>query len=87
MKGSCLNIVVARFQTYLVADLLKKGADPNAKDMNGNASLHYLFMIFNKNPAEARRIGQLLLEYHADPNLENEDGWSPIHLATNKQQT
>jgi ankyrin repeat protein len=61
-------------------------ADANRQDRNGNSPLHRLVNVFQKNPIEAAKIGQLLLEAGAEPNLFNEQGFTPLHLAIRKGQ-
>ncbi|KRX10961.1 Ankyrin repeat-containing domain [Pseudocohnilembus persalinus] len=82
--GSCLSLAIIKLQFYLVRDLVKFGANVNQSDGEGNTPLHYLFAIFNKDPTEAQKLGDLLLQNKADPNLTNQDGWSPIHIAVKK---
>jgi ankyrin repeat protein len=58
-----------------VKELLKKGANPNTKDVFGRTPLH-----------EAASEGsvdvvKLLLEHGADPNIQDEVGWTPLHSA------
>ncbi len=65
-------------------DLLKKRADICKFDIQKNCPLHYCFMMFQKNPTEATKIAQLLLEYGANPNQTNDMGWAPLHLAVQR---
>ena len=60
------------------------GANPNQTSSDGNTALHYIFSIFERDPTEAEKIANLLLENGADPNIQNHDRWSPLHIATNK---
>jgi ankyrin repeat protein len=53
--------------------LLKHGADPNARDTDGNAALHSAAY----RPAD-RKIFELLLNYKADPNVRNNQGTTPL---------
>jgi cytohesin len=82
--GSCLNLSMIKFQSFQVQDLLKRGANPNQKDKDGNSSLHYLMTIYNRDPNFAEKICSLLLKNGADPNARNNDGWTPLLIATRK---
>jgi len=84
--GNCLNLATAKMQIFLIEDLLKFGASPNAKDAEGNCSLHYLASIFSKDSEKANKIMTKLMESGANPNLKNQDLWSPIHLAVKRDQ-
>ena len=42
-------------------------------------------MNFNKND-DAKEIASVLLNLGADPNNENNEGWSPLDLAVRKGQ-
>lgn len=46
--------------------------------------MHILFKIFDNNPKEAAKIGDLLLQNGAHPNLLNKGRWSPLHVAAKK---
>ncbi|XP_075245681.1 uncharacterized protein LOC142339499 isoform X4 [Convolutriloba macropyga] len=56
--------------------VLERGASPDAKALNGYAALHIA--------VKKRRIRIILLllrEYNADPNIPNESGMTPLHVA------
>jgi len=64
--------------------LLELGANPNAKDKEGNTPLHLLpfghrFTV-NSGGADAE-IAQLLLQYGANPNIQNNKGDTPAHTS------
>lgn len=84
--GTCLNIVVCRFQIHILSDILKKGGNPNLTDQDGNSPLHYILSAFSKDPKYAAKIATLILQYGGDTNLRNDDGWCPIHLAVKRDQ-
>ncbi|KAM4864759.1 putative ankyrin repeat domain-containing protein 26-like protein [Thomomys bottae] len=65
-----------------VALLLKHGADPNVRDCNGNAAIHYA--IYSDNVPIAAK----LLAYRASIESQTKDGLTPLLLALkeNKQQ-
>ncbi|EGR27874.1 leucine rich repeat protein [Ichthyophthirius multifiliis] len=68
-------------QIYLVEDLLKAGANQNAFDEEGNTVFHYLMSIFDKNRQVSGRICDLLLQNGANPNRQNFEGLTSLHLA------
>jgi len=61
-----------------VARLLAAGADPNVKDLDGDAPLHIA--------AEQCRadIAELLFRYGADPNARDAEGRTPLHRAADE---
>ncbi|KAL4479491.1 hypothetical protein ABPG72_011813 [Tetrahymena utriculariae] len=82
--SSCLLFAVGKLQYYLVKDLIDRGANINHLDKEKNSCMHILFKVFENNPKEAARIGDLLLENFADPNILNQNKWSPLHIAAKK---
>ena len=84
--GNHLNIATMRMNSKLVKFLLRSGADPNSTDNEGNVSLHLIMSIFDKNPSESAQICESLLRNKANPNIKNNDLWSPIHLAARRGQ-
>lgn len=68
-------------------DLLDRGANVHHEDASGNTALHCLFRVFEVNPLEARKIGELLLEHGVKVNVRNADWFCPIHLAVKRGNT
>ena len=79
-----LNKIINDYETILhkvvqnnningVRLLLKAGAKPNIKDINGNTSLHLAACRGSLN------IVKLLLKYGANPNLKDNSGETPMH--------
>jgi ankyrin repeat protein/tetratricopeptide (TPR) repeat protein len=58
--------------------LLKRGADPNARDPEGRTALHRAVA---REPSD-RKMFELLLDYHADPNAQLDNGQTPLLLIT-----
>ena len=64
------------FQTAAwVAGCLEAGADPNARDEDGNTPLYR----FGDNHGDVGRVASLLLAAGADPNVRNNQGRTPLH--------
>jgi len=61
--------------------LLNAGCDPNAIDDDGNAPLHSLAQIGERNSySDLNIFAYLLLEFGANPSLKNADGRTAIDL-------
>ncbi|CAD8092120.1 unnamed protein product [Paramecium sonneborni] len=82
--NSVLNQAVNKMQYYLIKDILNSKIQINKQDKKGNGPLHNLIPSFKKNLQEATRIGHLLIERGADPNLRNINNNTPLHLAIKK---
>ncbi|CAD8174628.1 unnamed protein product [Paramecium octaurelia] len=82
--NSVLNQAVSKTQYYLIKDILNAKVQINKQDKKGNGPLHNLIPSFKKNLQEATRIGHLLIERGADPNLKNINNNTPLHLAIKK---
>jgi|GEM_PF-2312432 len=73
-----LHIAAYEGDVERVKKLLKKGADPNARNVVSWTPLH---VAASKNHIE---ITKLLLEHGADPNVQEEHGRTPLHVAASK---
>jgi Ankyrin repeats (3 copies) len=70
-----LHCMAATGQSNVVELLLKKGADPNAKDQGKKTPLHWAVF----SAADIRTI-QLLVRHGADPKLPDFEGRTPISM-------
>ena len=85
--GSPLHIAVGKMETWLVRDLLRKGAEPGSRDKEGNTPLHLLMTVFEKSPRQCILIGDMLLHAGSPPNPLNLDNCTPLHLSIKRTQT
>jgi hypothetical protein len=76
-----------------VAELLNlgwtsPGADPNAKDMDGNTPMHLpCNCIYNDPVEEMVKVLKALLERGDDINAANNEGEHPIHVTLREQES
>ncbi len=75
MSWSDLHSAASAGDAERVRELLKKGADPNAKNEYGNTPLHEAAFRGHVD------VARLLLEHGADPNIQSKNGLTPLHEA------
>ncbi|KAJ8472175.1 hypothetical protein OPV22_026518 [Ensete ventricosum] len=59
----------------VISHLLRRGANPQAKDLDGATPLHYAAQV------GAMQTVKLLIKYKVDVNVADNDGWTPLHVA------
>jgi ankyrin repeat protein len=64
----------------LIISFLESEAAPSGRDREGNTALHYAAM--NLSGSEAKTAAELLLDFCADPRAVNNEGKSPLDIAT-----
>jgi hypothetical protein len=73
-----LHIAALWGDVEIVELLLRRGADPNVKDDNGQTPLHIAALWGHVD------VVRVLLEHRADPNAKDNDGKTPLHYAAEK---
>ncbi len=70
-----LTPLMTGYETNYVRFLLEAGAKPDLQDTNGNTALHHRTI--------SAQLGAVavLLEYKANPNIQNNAGYTPLDLA------
>lgn len=66
--------------------MIKRGADVNVIDQDGNTPLHFIMNIFSKQESKYKAIAEILIMSGAKPNFKNYEQWAPIHIAARKGQ-
>jgi ankyrin repeat protein len=64
--------------------MIKRGAEVNVVDSDGNTPLHFIMNVFSKNESKYRAIAECLVLSGSKPNSKNLEMWSPIHIAARK---
>ena len=82
--GSALHLAIVRTNLLLADMMIKKGAEVNVSDSDGNTPLHFIMNVFSKNESKYRAIAECLVFSGAKPNAKNLESWSPIHIAARK---
>ena len=66
--------------------MIKRGADVNVCDSDGNTPLHFIMNVFSKSETKYRAIAESLVMSGARPNPKNHELWAPLHIAARKGQ-
>lgn len=85
--GSAMHLAVVKLEISLVRALINKPcikADLNKVDHEGNTPLHFVMNVFSKNTQKCSYIAETLVLNGANPNLKNNDNWTPLHNAARK---
>ena len=84
--GSALHLAVVRANLLLTDMMIKRGAEVNVVDSDGNTPLHFIMNVFSKNETKYRAIAESLVMSGAKPNSKNKELWMPLHIAAKKGQ-
>lgn len=82
--NSALSYALNTKNNHLIKTLLKLGGDVNISDSNGNTLIHktVLLALFERlKNKDLEEVLDILLGSGANPNLKNNDGYTPLHLA------
>ena len=66
--------------------LIKRGAEVNVIDRDGNTPLHFIMNTFSKSESKFRAIAESFVMSDAKSNSRNKELWSPLHIAARKGQ-
>lgn len=78
---SALGIAAFFGQPEIVDLLLSAGADPNVPSRNAMQVTPLHSAVACRDPASALRMTESLLARGADPNVQQQGGWTPLHQA------
>lgn len=78
-----LHCASEKLNKETVRILLEHGADPDVRDMNGNAALHLVIKQPFNGFVNSDEIVRLLLENGANVHLKDGDGLTAIHIVVN----
>jgi len=84
--NSLVNIAVNLFESDIILELISKGAKTDILSSNGSCALHVLFGNFDKFPIKAGAVADRILASGGDPNVQNINGFAPLHIAAEKNQ-
>ena len=84
LYGSALHLSVVRTNLQLTAAMIKRGAEVNVVDGDGNTPLHFIMNVFSKAETKYRSIAESLIMSGAHPNRKNKEQWAPLHIAARK---
>jgi ankyrin repeat protein len=84
--GSALHLAIVRTNLLLTDMMIKRGADVNILDAEGNAPLHFIMNVFSKSETKYKAIAECLVISGAKPNSKNNELWAPLHIAARKGQ-
>jgi ankyrin repeat protein len=82
--GSALHLAVVRAELQLIDLMIKRGAEVNLIDADGNTPLHFIMNVFTKSESKYRAIAESLVMSGAKPNSKNKELWAPLHIAARK---
>ncbi|TNV86312.1 hypothetical protein FGO68_gene14153 [Halteria grandinella] len=82
---SLMHLAVAKLDVKSVIKLIMRKSPVNIKDtVTGDTPLHLLVNVFMKNAVAGRKILGFLIDAGMDPNQQNTEGWTPLHIAVKK---
>lgn len=84
LYGSALHLAVVRSNLQITDMLIKRGAEVNLVDSDGNTPLHFIMNVFSKGETKFKAIAESLVMSGAKPNIRNKEMWTPLHIAARK---
>jgi ankyrin repeat protein len=69
--GSALHLSIVRTNLLLTDMMIKRGAEVNVIDSDGNTPLHFIMNVFSKSESKYRAIAECLVLSGAKTNCKN----------------